>query len=304
MNEAFKDLILHSDNFVIGKADVIMLALTAILAKGHLLIEDIPGVGKTTMVKYLGKILGLNLGRIQCTNDLLPSDILGVHIFDEQKGQFIFKKGPIFNNLVLADELNRATPKTQSALLQVMEEYEITLDGETFVLPAPFYVIATQNPTEQVGTNPLPEGQIDRFLMGIHLNVPTHHDELRLLKSEKIQSKLDTITPLITLEQLSIHQKKAAEIFSSEPILKYILDILNYTRSSHNLRSLSPRAGLDILRAAKAYAYIQGRDHIIPEDVKHILPSVIGHRINKGSRSEVGVGEQLALEIIGKIEIV
>jgi len=303
MTGQLREVLSHSSDFIIGKEDKIKLALTCILAKGHLLIEDIPGVGKTTMVKYLSRTLGLEMGRIQFTNDLLPSDILGVHIFDSGKGEFTFKKGPIFSQMILADELNRATPKTQSALLQVMEEYHVTLDGENYQLDAPFFVVATQNPNEQVGTNLLPEGQMDRFLMRLHLGIPERADELNLLRGEKIQNKLEEITPLLSPDEIMKHQEEVEKVFASDSLLNYIIDILSHTRVKEQLTSLSPRAGLDITRAAKSWAYLDGRDHVIPEDVQLVTPSVIGHRITPHHRGAIDYGQQLTQELIKEIEV-
>ena len=303
MTTKLKEVLAHSGDFIIGKESKIKLAMTCILARGHLLIEDIPGVGKTTMVKYLSRALGLKQGRIQFTNDLLPSDILGVHIFDQSSGNFTFKQGPIFSQMILADELNRAPPKTQSALLQVMEEYHVTLDGENYDLSPPFFVVATQNPNEQIGTNLLPEGQMDRFLMRLHLGIPERSDELNLLRGEKIQDKLEKISPILSPEEIIDHQKKVNNVFSSDTILNYIIDILSHTRVNDKLTSLSPRAGLDIVRASKAWAYLEERDHVIPEDVQRVTPSVIGHRITPHHLKAIDYGQKLTADIIKDIEV-
>lgn len=266
---------------IVGKKSQLELALTCLLAKGHLLIEDLPGVGKTTLAHTLAQVLGLQFKRIQFTSDLLPADVLGVSIYDRDMGGFTFHPGPVFAQLILADEINRATPKTQSALLEAMEEQQVTLEGETRDLPWPFFVIATQNPNHQVGTFPLPESQLDRFLMRIRLGYPDKSAERELLQGGDRREMLGELKPSIDLDELRQLQKTARQVHVSEPLLDYLQAILEYTRRQDLFRSgLSPRAGLAILRSAQAWALIHGADHVRPEDIQRVLPSVIAHRLN------------------------
>ncbi|MEQ1876490.1 MAG: MoxR family ATPase [Bdellovibrionia bacterium] len=262
----------------LGKNRELRLALTCLLAGGHLLIEDIPGVGKTTLIKLLAKILNLPLSRVQFTNDLLPADILGTSVFDAKAGSFDFHRGPIFTTFLLADELNRATPKTQSALLQAMEERHVTIDGRTYPLPRPFFVVATQNPVEQVGTFALPESQLDRFLMRIEIGYPDRDSERDLLLGEERSHLLDTVKSDWTPANLIEMQEAVARVHISKPIADYLLDILAKSREKKG-SGLSPRAGLGMARAAKCWAYLQGRDRVIPEDVQATAPYVINHRL-------------------------
>jgi MoxR-like ATPase len=266
---------------IVGKKSHLELALTCLLAKGHLLIEDLPGVGKTTLAHTLAQVLGLQFKRIQFTSDLLPADVLGVSIYDRDTGRFTFHPGPVFAQLILADEINRATPKTQSALLEAMEEQQVTLEGETRDLPWPFFVIATQNPTHQVGTFPLPESQLDRFLMRIRLGYPGRTAERELLKGRDRREMLSELKPCIDVNELRQLQEAVGRVHVSEPLLDYLQAILGYTRRQDLFRSgLSPRAGLAVLRSAQAWALIHGADHVQPEDLQRVLPSVISHRLH------------------------
>ncbi len=274
-------LIQTANSIIHGKERNITLVLCCVLARGHLLIEDQPGVGKTTLIKTLSKLLGLRFSRIQFTSDLLPTDILGVSIFSQSDQRFHFQPGPIFSELVLGDELNRASPRTQSACLQAMEEREITVDGITHSLSEPFLFFATQNPRSSLGTNELPESQLDRFLMRISLGFPDEKAEFKLLTdglqgAEKAK-QVEALAPQLTVTELLTLQNQVENIHASEAVLKYILRL---TRESRSLSGgLSPRAGLDLLRASKAWAFIQNRDFIIPEDIQAIAPSVMNHRI-------------------------
>ncbi len=272
---------------VLGKETQIRLALTCLLAKGHLLIEDIPGIGKTTLAKVLSKCLGLNFRRIQCTSDMLPGDILGVSVFERKSSSFVFHPGPIFSQVLLADEINRATPKTQSALLEAMEERQVTIEGKTRILEKPFFVIATQNPIEQSGTFPLPESQMDRFLMRINLGYPNRKAEKRLLKQGETKSGLADLQPILSSDDVLRLQNQVAEVHISDALLEYVQDLLDFTRNAAQFYvGLSPRAGLNLLMAAKASGLLQGRDYAVPEDLQQVLPWVAGHRLRS---SETGL---------------
>ncbi len=265
---------------ILGKPKQIQQILTCILAQGHVLIEDLPGVGKTTLAHVLAKALGLSFQRVQFTSDLLPADILGVSIYDQQNAQFKFHKGAVFTQLLLADEINRATPKTQSALLEAMEEKQVTIEGETYALPAPFVVIATQNPSEQIGTFPLPESQLDRFTMRISLGYPDKNAERQLLQGTNRRDLLEQLNTVLAVEQLHMLQVQVQQQTVSETLLDYIQALLQYSRESGNYRhGLSPRAGLTLLHSAQAWALFQQRDYVVPEDVQAILEPVAGHRL-------------------------
>jgi len=280
MREPFHDIVMQISAIVLGKEDQIRLALACLFARGHLLIEDIPGIGKTTLAKALSKCLGLQFRRAQFTSDMLPGDILGTSIFDQKQSVFLFHPGPIFTQVLLADEINRATPKTQSALLEAMEEQQVTIEGETRGLESPFFVIATQNPLEQYGTFPLPESQLDRFLMRIELGYPDRMAEKKLLKSENIKDLLTEMSACIMSENVLEIQQRIGGVHISDALLNYIQDILAFTRtSSHFHMGLSPRAGMAITQAARSWSYISGRDYVLPEDVQQIMPWVVGHRL-------------------------
>ncbi len=268
--------------FVLGKREKILLALCCLFAEGHLLIEDRPGIGKTTLAKVLAQILGLKFRRIQCTSDMLPGDILGVSVFEQKSGTFTFHPGPIFNQVFLSDEINRTTPKTQSALLEAMEEHQVTIDGHTRPLAEPFFVIATQNPLEHAGTFPLPESQLDRFLFRIELGYPDRASEYELLQGGGIQNGLEEITPLLSSKQVKNYQYIASRVHTSKTLINYIQNIIDFTRSSPIIyMGLSPRAGIYLLKAARAWAFINGRKYTLPEDVQKVLPFVAGHRLHK-----------------------
>ncbi len=263
-----------------GKENAIVLSLIAIFSKGHLLIEDFPGLGKTSLAIGLSRILNLSFGRIQCTNDLLPTDITGVSIYNKNTGEFEFKPGPIFNNIVLVDEINRATPKTQSALLEAMAEEQVTVDGKTYKLQKPFFVIATQNPIETFGTYPLPESQLDRFMMKISIGYPNKEAEMDILKGGSSRERLYQLTPCMDKEEIINLQNEIKNVYFSEKIINWILDFINATRQdSRILLGLSTRAGLALTYTAKTLAFFRGRDYVIPEDVKEIIPYVVTHRI-------------------------
>lgn len=265
---------------ILGKKLHIRLALACLIARGHLLIEDQPGVGKTTLAHTLAKMLGLEFKRIQFTSDLLPADILGASIFRRSLDRFEFQPGPIFSQLILADEVNRATPKTQSALLEAMEEQQVTVDGETRLLPAPFFVVATQNPGNQIGTFALPESQLDRFLMRISLGYPDPAAERKLLTGEDRKSLLRNLKAEIQPDVLISLQKEVGKVRVSDALLTYLQNILAYTRTSPLfLTGLSPRAGLALKQAAQAWALLEGRNYVLPEDIQSILIPAVCHRL-------------------------
>lgn len=276
-----KDIINSANTIILGKEHKLRLALTCILAKGHLLIEDLPGVGKTTLAHTFAQLLGLQFSRIQFTSDMLPADVLGISIYEQNESRFTFHPGPIFNNVLLADEINRATPKTQSALLEAMEEHQVTLDGKTRNLPQPFFVIATQNYSEQIGTFPLPESQLDRFLMSISLGYPDAKAERQLLISDDRRDALNNLASCLNENELKDMQDQVQHITTSEALLDYIQALISYSRESGLYEyGLSPRAGLALLHVSKAWAMLNDRDYVIPEDVQTVLPSVVRHRLH------------------------
>ncbi|HEX9207359.1 MAG TPA: AAA family ATPase [Steroidobacteraceae bacterium] len=268
------------NDIILGKEQQVRLCLACLLARGHLLIEDIPGVGKTTLAHALAGILGLTYQRIQFTSDMLPADIIGVSVFDAETGQFRFHRGPVFAQLVLADEVNRATPKAQSALLEAMEEHQVTADGQTYPLTEPFFVIATQNPMYQVGTFPLPESQLDRFLMRIELGYPAAALERQLLLGRDRRDLLASLAPALQPQQLLRLQALVPKVHASDALLDYVQAVARYTRQAQEFETgLSPRAVIALLRAAQAWAFMHGHSGVLPEDVQAVLPGVVGHRL-------------------------
>ncbi len=283
---AMERVIAQAGEVILGKKQQIRLALACLLARGHLLIEDLPGVGKTLLAHTLAKTLGLGFQRIQFTCDLLPADLLGVSVFDREANEFRFHPGPIFSHLVLADEVNRATPKAQSALLEAMEERQATVEGETRPLPSPFFVIATQNPSRHIGAFPLPESQLDRFLMRIALGYPDPDSERTLLQGEDQRLILARLTPCLQAGELVALQETAARLHVAPALLDYLQALLSFTRTSPAFQTgLSPRAGLALLRCARAHAFLEGRRGVLPEDVQAVLPGVAGHRLQFNSES-------------------
>jgi MoxR-like ATPase len=289
MNAQFEEIVRQISRVVLGKEAQVRLALTCLFARGHLLIEDLPGIGKTTLAKVLARCLGLEFQRMQFTSDMLPGDILGVSIFDQHAGSFYFHPGPIFTQVLLADEINRATPKTQSALLEAMEEEQVTVEGETRQLGQPFFVIATQNPLEHSGTFPLPESQMDRFLMRIELGYPDRKAEKKILQGEGAQAVLDRLDHCMGRQDVRQIQEAITHVHTSDAFLEYLQDIIHFTRTAPYFHvGLSPRAGLALSHAARSWAYLNGRDYTIPEDLQKILLWVVGHRLRtRADRSEI-----------------
>lgn len=289
---------------VVGKQHEVKLALACLLARGHLLIEDLPGVGKTTLAHVLARVLGLSFQRVQFTSDLLPADILGVSVYEKETGRFSFHAGPIFAQLVLADEVNRATPRTQSALLEAMEEHQVTVEGRTHALPLPFFVVATQNPSHQIGTFPLPESQLDRFLMRIELGYPDSAAERVLLKGRDRREMLAEVEPILPAKALGEIQLRVIEIHVSDALIDYLQDLLEHSRRSPTfVTGLSPRAGLSLRRAAQAWALIGGREHVLPEDVQAVLPAVVGHRLRASDRAHEASATDIAARLLREVPI-
>ncbi|MBP9219371.1 MAG: AAA family ATPase [Sterolibacterium sp.] len=274
-------LLHQAGRVILGKERQLRLALACLLARGHLLIEDVPGVGKTTLAHVLARLLGLQFQRVQFTSDMLPADIVGVSVFDREAGSFVFHPGPVFAQLILADEINRATPKAQSALLEAMEERQVTVEGVTRSLPEPFFVIATQNPAHQIGTFPLPESQLDRFLMCIGLGYPDRAAERELLRGADRRTMVHELAPGLTPEALARLQQAVGQVHVSDALIDYVQALVAHTRQSPDyVAGLSPRAALALLQAARAWALLQGRDHALPEDVQAVLPAVAVHRLH------------------------
>ena len=306
MLEKFRATATQIGQIIVGKPLQIRQSLTCLLAGGHLLIEDAPGVGKTTMAHAIAVSMGLPFRRIQFTSDLLPSDVVGVSVYERNSGQFIFHPGPIFTEVLLADEINRASPKTQSALLEAMEESQVSTDGLSRPLPQPFFVIATQNPLHQVGTFPLPESQLDRFLMCISLGYPDRAAERSLLAGEARRDMMKALAATARPADLLAAQAEAKKVYVSAALLDYVQALIAHTRASGKYaEGLSPRGGLALLAAARAWAWLDGREHVIPEDVQNIMPCVAGHRLHATSR-ETGRalhGKELVSQLIGAVPV-
>lgn len=301
MNDVINNLVDQVGKVLLGKEHQIKLALACLLAKGHLLIEDLPGMGKTTLAHCLANVLGLQYDRVQFTSDLLPADILGVSIFDPTSATFQFHPGPIFTQLLLADEINRTTPKTQSALLEAMEEGQVTIDGKSRSLPKPFFVIATQNPLHQSGTFPLPESQLDRFLMCLSLGYPSALAEKALYQGLDARTLLLELGPVLNLSQLQALQQEVSQVSVSDSLADYLQRLVSHTRHDADFDyGVSPRGALAWLRAAKAWAVLQGRSYVVPEDLQAVAFPVIAHRI-KGKEASVRLVERLlsVIDVVG-----
>ena len=283
---------------LVGKPEVVRLAVIGLLARGHLLIEDVPGVGKTTLAHALAMSLGVSFQRIQFTSDLLPSDILGVSIYDGKTGEFVFKPGPLFSNIVLADEINRTTPKTQSSLLEAMNEHQVSLDHHTYRLPRPFMVLATQNPLEYQGTHPLPESQLDRFLLKIRIGYPDRNDEKEILKGAGAAA-LEQIEPVLSAEEVTDLQATTEKVRVEESLLDYVMAIVGATRRSPLLAlGVSPRGALALLRASQAHALVDGREYVVPDDIKRLAVPALAHRVLVRARLERAAGSELEADAI------
>ena len=296
MQNTIHAIIDAASHIILGKQQQIKLSLTCLLAGGHLLIEDLPGMGKTTLAHTLAQVLGLGFRRTQFTSDLLPADIIGVSVFDRNTSSFQFHAGPIFTNVLLADEINRATPKTQSALLEAMEEHQVTIDGNTHALPKPFFVIATQNPKHHIGTFALPESQLDRFLMRITLGYPDSQSERALLKNQGGRANASSIQAVCDIDTLLGLQQQVHQVHVSDALLDYLQALIQYTRTQYST-GLSPRAALGLRQCAQAWAMCEGRNFVTPEDIQAVLPSVVTHRMQTDGNS------QIAKQIIDNVAI-
>lgn len=289
---------------ILGKDGQIGLALSCLLARGHLLIEDLPGLGKTMLAQALSRVLGLSFSRIQFTSDLLPADIVGVSVFRQESGEFEFQPGPIFAQLILADEVNRATPKTQSALLESMEEYQVSVDGHTRPLPAPFFVVATQNPADQIGTFPLPESQLDRFLMRLELGYPNEENERELLTGEDRRSMLGQVAAETSPEAMLRLQQSAAAMHMSDPLVDYIQALVRQTRESPDIEiGLSPRGALALASAAKAHAFVEHHPGVFPDDIQAVFTAVAGHRLKAAGNTTYRSAVELCQHVLDTVAI-
>jgi len=302
---ALNEVVAQAGGIILGKERAIRMAVACMTARGHLLIEDVPGVGKTLLAQALARLMGLDFQRVQFTSDLLPADILGISVYERENGTFRFHPGPIFAQLVLADEVNRATPKTQSALLEAMEEHQVTQDGESRPLPEPFFVLSTQNPVRQIGTFPLPESQLDRFLMRIELGYPDAESERALLKGKDRRRVLEDLAPCLAPEEIIRAQQIALEVHVSDALVSYVQAIVSYTRNAPSFDlGLSPRAGIALMRSSQAWAFLDGRAHVVPEDVQAVLPGVVSHRLRPVlDTGTAGAAFNVAEQIVQEVDV-
>ncbi|MDN4526467.1 AAA family ATPase [Fictibacillus fluitans] len=299
-------VIKNIEHVIVGKKQISELSLVALLAGGHVLLEDVPGVGKTMMVRAIAKSLGLQFNRIQFTPDLLPSDITGVSIFNQKEMNFEFRPGPLMGNVILADEINRTSPKTQSALLESMEEKSVTIDGHTHILPNPFFVMATQNPIEYEGTYPLPEAQLDRFLLKLNMGYPTPDEEMSILSLMIHDHPIDTLKPVVTNVQLQEMKQKVTEVYVDDTVKKYIIDLVTRTRNHRSIYlGASPRGSLALMKASQALAFIMDRDFVVPDDVKYLAPYVLTHRIllKPEARFEGESAESVVMDLLNRVPV-
>ncbi len=297
-------LLAKMNEVILDKSEVVKLALSCILAGGHLLLQDLPGMGKTTLAQGLAQLLGLSFNRIQFTNDMLPADILGMSIYDPKSMSFSFRQGPIFTQLLLADEINRSSPKTQSALLEAMEERQVSQDGQTFALPLPFFVIATQNPLQQAGVYPLPESQLDRFLMCLSLGFPSPKAERALLQGEDRRALLGSLAAIMDTTAVQQAQSGVRQVFVADVVLDYLQRLVAKTRSSSEYHGLSPRGVLSLQRAAQAYAFVSGQSEVTPEDIQAVFAAVSNHRLGQrfmpahvGGAGALSIAERILAEV-------
>jgi MoxR-like ATPase len=305
MDDVLRRTVAEVGEVLLGKEHQIKLSLCCLISGGHLLIEDLPGMGKTTLSQALASALGFSFNRIQFTSDLLPSDILGVSIFNRAQSNFDFHPGPIFSQLVLADEINRATSKSQSALLEAMEERQVTVEGETRPLPEPFFVIATQNPNTQAGTFPLPDSQLDRFMMRISLGYPDPAAERVLLRGEDRRAVLSRLKPTMSSDDLVRFQMQAKQVNASDALIDYLQRLVHYTRHAPEFAlGLSPRGALALLASAKSWALLDGRDHVVPEDIQAVLPGVVEHRLRENGDFSDHTGTALAQRLLNRVDII
>lgn len=306
MDITIEKVIHNIEKVMIGKREVAELAIVALIANGHVLLEDVPGVGKTMLVRTIAKSMGADFKRIQFTPDLLPSDLTGMSVYNQKAMEFEFRPGPLMGNIVLADEINRTSPKTQAALLEGMDEGSITVDGQTRILPKPFFVMATQNPIEYEGTFPLPEAQLDRFLIKVKMGYPSQSEELEVLNRLEGDHPIETIEAVMSVKEILEKQTEAKTIYVEETVKKYIVDIVNRTRNYHSIYlGSSPRGSLALLKTAQAYALVNNRDYVVPDDVKYLAPFVLGHRIilKPEVKFSGGTPEDVVNELLGRINV-
>ena len=303
MQDIIEQAVREIGRVLLGKDRQIRLALCALFSRGHLLIEDMPGMGKTTLSHALARVLGLEFARVQFTSDMLPGDILGVSVFDQREQAFTFHPGPVFTEVLLADEINRSTPKTQSALLEAMAERQVTIEGETRALPADFFVIATQNPVTQAGTFPLPESQLDRFLMRIEIGYPDRAAERTMLAGGAGTPPIEALASALSREQLRRIQHEAQQVGTADMLLDYVQRLIEYTRSAPEFaHGLSPRGALALVNSARTWAYMEGRAHVVPEDVQAVLPAVVAHRL-RSTTDFTGDGRALVQRLLTDVDI-
>jgi MoxR-like ATPase len=306
VSELGQVLAANIERVIVGKADPIRLTLLGLFAQGHILIEDVPGTGKTVLAKSLARSIGGSFHRIQFTPDMLPSDVTGVSIFNQQSREFEFRAGPVIAQIVLIDEINRATPKTQAALLEAMEERQVTVDGVTYLMPTPFLVLATQNPIEYEGTFPLPEAQLDRFFMRISLGYPMLADEIRMLEGQQMQHPLDSLQAVASVEQVVEAQRRVRQVRVADELKRYILDLVTGTRRHHEVYlGASPRGSLALFRASQALAALAGRDYILPDDIKTVAIPTLAHRMIIGSAARIRDvdARMIVQEVVGSIPV-